>query len=168
MPVYQTTRRLRTPGLATLRFVCYIRVYHQEVKACKPITMDNDVTCHWCRNKNVHISKHNGCDSAQLLVLAVSISFVVYCTISNRKLTFRLVSRSSTKCPRQRVLHGASLLRHILMDLIVCCLSELDAIRHAKRKAVYHIQKESTFGVNRSTKLLCLLTDNQLSKEDII
>ena len=107
----------RTPALGDSRFMCHICVYCQEVKAGRPITMDNGVTFHWCRNKNVHISKYNGydcsvrCFNGSLESFPFLLSYTARFLIGNSPLV-------SCQDPEQNVLGFAFLTLRWLMSYI--------------------------------------------------
>lgn len=154
----------RTPALGESRCMCHICVYCQEVKAGRPITVDNGVTFHWCQNKNAHISKHNGydctirCFNGSLESFPFLLSYTARFLIENSPLV-------SCQDPEQNV-HGLAFLMaphfdgpNHLLRAICRRFSELGAIRHAKRWAISLVKKERTFGFNKSRELLCLLTE---------
>lgn len=154
----------RTPVLGDSRFMCHICVYCQEVKAGRPITVDNGVTFHWCQNKNVLISKHNGydctvhCFNGSLESFPFLLSYTVRFLIENSPLV-------SCQDPEQNVHSLAFLMAphfdepNHLLRAICRRFSELGAIRHAKRWVIRLIERERTFGINKSRELLCLLTE---------
>jgi hypothetical protein len=139
----------RTPALGDSRFMCHICVYCQEVKAGRPITMDNRVTFHWCQNENVHISEHNGCDctvrcfNGSLESFQFLLSYTARFLIENSPLV-------SCQDPEQNVFGLACLMvPHFdgpdrLLRIIFPCFLELGVNRHAKRWAIRLLKREGT------------------------
>ena len=162
----------RTPAFGDSRFVCHICVYCQEVKAGRPICMDNGVTFHWCQNTYVHILEHNGYDCP---VRCFNGSFESFPFLLSYTARFLIGNSPLVSCqdPEQNVLGLAFLMvpdfdgLDRLLQAIFPCFLEFGVNRHAERWAIRLIKRERTFGFNKSKELLCLLTDKQsASKAD--